>query len=56
MIRKEVEKLRGLLLTKEEMEDIIIPLLITSREHLKENEDKPEDFEHALPVDGYKAK
>mgnify|MGYP003287980661 CR=1 FL=1 len=56
MISKEVEKLRGRLFTKEEMEDIIIPILMTSKEHLMKNECEPEEYKPALLIDGYKAK
>lgn len=32
MIRKEVEKLRGLVLTPEELEDVVLPVVATSKE------------------------
>lgn len=50
MIRSQIEKLRGLLFTKEEMEDIIIPILITSKEHLMENECEPEEYKYLVQL------
>lgn len=50
MISKEVEKLRGRLFTKEEMEDIIIPILITSKEHLMKNECEPEEHKYLVQL------
>lgn len=54
MIRKEVEKLRGLVLTPEELEEVILPIVITSKERnnkekeldgtIKGYESKEEDF------------
>lgn len=38
MIREEVEKLRGLVLTPEELEDVIMPLVVAS----KKRKNKPE--------------
>lgn len=38
MIRKQVENLRGLILTKEEIKDIIIPVLITTKEYMEKYE------------------
>jgi hypothetical protein len=43
MIRKEVENLRGLVLTPEELEDVILPLVATA----KERKNKPE---HDSPI------
>lgn len=36
MIRKEVEKLRGMVLTPEELEDVILPIVVASKERDKE--------------------
>lgn len=46
MIRKEVERLRGYLFTKEEMDDIITPILNDSRNGYIE--EKPTQAEEAL--------
>ena len=35
MIRKEVEKLRGMILTPEELEEVILPLVATTKEGKK---------------------
>ena len=35
MIRKEVEKLRGMVLTPEELEEVILPLVAATKEEKK---------------------
>ena len=40
MIRPEVEKLKGLVLTPEELNDVILPLVATSKERNKEEKDE----------------
>ena len=44
MIRKEVEKLRGLVLTPEELEDVILPLVVAAKGRKRMVTNKDWDF------------
>lgn len=51
MIREEIEKLRGYIFTKEELEEIIKPAIVETKEHLEtKNEPTKEDVDYLKDV------